>query len=78
MKSFHEWLKEEYTHVLPKSSIGNAIAYALNQWQGFTPFMTDGRIKLSNNLVENAIRPVTLGRKNYLFKGSTMLPEGRP
>jgi transposase len=70
MNSFHEWLKKEYTQVLPQSFIGKAIAYALNQWPGFTPFMTDGRVELSNNLVENAIRPITLGRKNYLFKGS--------
>jgi transposase len=70
MNSFHGWLKKEYAQVLPQSPIGKAITYALNQWPGFTPFMSDGRVELSNNLVENAIRPITLGRKNYLFKGS--------
>ncbi|MHC4537168.1 MAG: IS66 family transposase [Planctomycetota bacterium] len=70
MESFHSWLNQESLKVLPKSLIGKAIGYALNQWPGFTPFMTDGRVELSNNLVENAIRPVALGRKNYLFKGS--------
>lgn len=70
MQDFHSWMKQEHTLVLPKSPMGGAISYALNQWPGFEPFMTDGRIELSNNFVENAIRPVTLGRKNYLFKGS--------
>ncbi|MFH1759981.1 MAG: IS66 family transposase [bacterium] len=70
MKSFHQWLKEQLPQVLPQNRIGKATAYALNQWNGFEPFKTDGRIELSNNFVENAIRPVVLGRKNYLFKGS--------
>jgi len=70
MKLFVEWMQTECSGVLPKSPMGQAIAYALDQWPGFTPYMTDGRIELSNNLVENAIRPVALGRKNYLFKGS--------
>ena len=70
MKSFHDWLKKEYAKGLPQNPMTKAIAYALNQWPGFMPFMTDGRVELSNNLVENAIRPVALGRNNYLFKGS--------
>ena len=70
MKTFHKWLKKESFKVLPKSPIGKAISYALKQWPGFTPFMTDGRVELSNNLVVNAIRQVALGRKNCLFKGS--------
>lgn len=70
MKEFHDWLKKESTLVLPQNPMRKAITYALNQWPGFTPFMTDGRVELSNNLVENAIRPVALGRNNYRFKGS--------
>lgn len=70
MDAFQDWLKTEGANVLPKSPMGMAIAYALNQWPGFVPFMTDGRIEFSNNLIENAIRPVALGRKNYLFMGS--------
>ena len=46
------------------------MSYALGQWSGFDAFFDDGRVELSNNLVENAIRPVALGRKNYMFKGS--------
>jgi transposase len=70
MNEFHSWLKEQALSVLPKSPLGKAVTYALNQWKGFEPFQNDGRIELSNNLVENQIRPVALGRKNYLFKGS--------
>lgn len=70
MEEFHGWLKQQALSVLPKSPLGNAVAYALNQWKGFDAFLTDGRIELSNNRVENHIRPVALGRKNYLFAGS--------
>jgi len=70
MDQFHEWLKEQVRKGLPKNPITQAISYALNQWVGFTPFLTDGRIELSNNLDENNMRPVAVGRKNYMFKGS--------
>jgi hypothetical protein len=46
------------------------LSYALNQWAFFAPFINDPRVQLSNILVENAIRPVALGRKNFLFAGS--------
>ena len=64
------WLTKTLSEVLPKSPIGIAAAYALNQWPYFEPFMTDQRIEISNILIENAIRPVAIGRKNYLFNGS--------
>lgn len=70
MENFKKWLNTEILKVLPKSPIGNALSYALNQWPYFKPFMTDSRIELSNILIENAIRPVAIGRKNYMFKGS--------
>jgi hypothetical protein len=55
---------------LPKNLISGAIAYTLNHWQQLTRFLEDGRLPMDNNLVENAIRPVALGRKNWLFAGS--------
>jgi hypothetical protein len=61
---------EQVSLVLPKYPIGIALSYALNQWSFFEPYLNDGRIKLSNILIENAIRPVALGRKNFLFAGS--------
>lgn len=66
----HEYLKAEYQQVLPKSAIGQAIAYSLNRWEKLERFLLDGKIEIDNNLVENAIRPVALGRKNYLFAGN--------
>jgi transposase len=56
--------------VLPKSSIGLAMNYALNRWEELGNYMLDGRLEIDNNLVENAIRPVAIGRKNYLFAGT--------
>jgi len=59
--------------VTPKSPMGKAIGYALNLWGYLTVYVTDGRLKIDNNRIENLIRPVALGRKNWLFAGS---PEG--
>ena len=70
LESFHIWLKEQLTGVLPKSTIGKAIKYALGQWTRLIRYIDDGKYKIDNNLVENSIRPVALGRKNYLFAGS--------
>lgn len=64
------WLDGEIVKTLPKSAIGKAIAYMLNQWSRLEQYVTDGRLEIDNNLVENAIRPIALGRKNYLFAGS--------
>lgn len=55
---------------LPKSSWGKAVSYALKRWDKLIGYIEDGRIEIDNNLVENAIRPIALGRKNYLFAGS--------
>ena len=68
--AFRQWMLGEANNHLPQSLMRKAIEYALGQWSGFDIFLDDGRVELSNNWVENAIRPVALGRKNYLFKGS--------
>ena len=54
---------------LPQSLLGVAMDYALGQWQTLTVFLADGRVEIDNNLVENAIRPTALGKKNWLFMG---------
>lgn len=64
------WLDANLPLALPKSAIGKAIGYMLGQWSKLEKYVTDGRLEIDNNLVENAIRPVALGRKNYLFAGS--------
>jgi transposase len=70
MAAFHNWLKENITQTLPKSAIGIAIAYTLHLWPRLLRYLDDGRYEIDNNLIENSIRPVALGRKNYLFAGS--------
>lgn len=54
----------------PKSLMGLAVNYVLNNWTLLTRFATDGKLEIDNNLVENSIRPVAIGRKNYLFAGN--------
>jgi len=70
LQSLHDWFKENLRQVLPKSLIGEAIAYSLGRWVKLSIYATDGKLEIDNNLVENVIRPVALGRKNYLFAGS--------
>lgn len=65
-----KWLKEQVNLTLPKSAIGGAIAYTLTLWPRLARYIEDGRFQIDNNLIENSIRPVALGRKNYLFAGS--------
>jgi len=55
---------------LPKSKFGEAVGYALGQWEGFVRYLDNGSVEIDNNLVENTIRPTKLGAKNYLFFGS--------
>ncbi|MDD2529293.1 MAG: IS66 family transposase, partial [Lentimicrobiaceae bacterium] len=64
------WLKEKMNLVLPKSAIDQAIAYTLGLWPRLTRYIEQGRFNIDNNLTENSIRPVALGRKNYMFAGS--------
>lgn len=54
---------------LPASLMGKAIDYALNQWASLQFFLEDGRLEIDNNLIENAIRPTAVGKKNWLFIG---------
>lgn len=70
LEAMKKWLDENLTEVLPKSLIGKAITYMLGRWKALLGYLEDGRYEIDNNLVENAIRPVALGRKNYLFAGS--------
>ena len=54
---------------LPQSLLGTAIDYALGQWRTLEIYLADGRVEIDNNLVENAIRPTAIGKKNWLFVG---------
>jgi hypothetical protein len=65
-----EWIEEQAIIALPKSPIGKAMSYTLNQWHKIIRVLEDGRLEIDNNLIENKIRPLALGRKNYLFAGN--------
>ena len=70
IKKLRSWIDEESIKVLPKSPIGKAMTYTINQWDKIMNIFTSSEIELDNNLIENKIRPLALGRKNYLFAGS--------
>ena len=65
-----KWISREIKNTLPKSQIGKAMAYAYARWDALSAYLYDGNLQIDSNLVENAIRPLALGRKNYLFAGS--------
>ena len=64
------WLETQLGLVPARSTLADAIRYALGRWKALSRFLDDGRIELDTNAVERAIRPVALGRKNHLFAGS--------
>lgn len=64
------WLKSHEKNVPPTSTFGKAIAYALNNWEALSVFVTDGKLAIDNNFSERNIKTIVLGRKNYLFAGS--------
>jgi transposase len=70
LKALKEWMTAEYSKVLPKSPVGQAIGYCLPRWEKLSIYTTNAILNIDNNPVENAIRPVAIGRKNYLFAGS--------
>ncbi|MCA9136516.1 MAG: IS66 family transposase [Planctomycetales bacterium] len=73
MDELHDWLidKDSDLRVLPKSSLGKAVRYALNQWDELSVFLGNGAIPFDNNETEGELRSLTLGRKNWLFVGSS-------
>ena len=70
IRLFETWMKETYLKVRPNSKMGDAIEYTYSLLPRLSRYVNDGRINIDNNLIENAIRPLALGRKNYLFCGN--------
>ena len=70
MEAMKLWMETEGVKYSESSLIGKAITYAYTRWDNMMRYLDDGRLLLDNNLAENEIRPVTLGRKNYLFCGN--------
>jgi transposase len=70
LEALEPWLRTKLGLISQKSKLAEAIRYALSRWDGLTQFVEDGRIEIDSNVVERAIRPLALTRKNALFAGS--------
>lgn len=70
LQAFGQWAKGACAAVLPKSPIGTALAYSLNQWEALCRYTEDPALNIDNNAAERAIRAIAVGRKNWLFLGS--------
>jgi len=70
LDEFGEWLRAEQAVVLPKSPIGQAIAYTLSNWSALNRYVEDGDLAIDNNAAERALRGIAVGRKNWMFAGS--------
>jgi len=68
--AFKVWAEQQLTRIPGKSDLAKAFRYALNRWTSFTLFLEDGSIAIDNNVAERAMRPIGVGRKNWLFAGS--------
>ena len=70
MEHLKAWMETEGVKFSERSLIGKAVTYAYTRWDNMMRYLEDGSLLIDNNLAENAIRPITLGRKNYLFCGN--------
>ncbi len=70
LNELHAWMKNQYQLLLPSAPLSEAIGYSLKHWERLCYYTQDGKLQPDNNPVENSIRPVALGRKNFLFAGS--------
>ncbi len=69
LRKFGDWLEVEHRSALPKSPFGQAVSYARNQWPTLDRYLGDARFTIDNNVAERAVRPLSIGRKNWLFIG---------
>lgn len=70
VEAFGHWLHEQHAKVSPNGKTAKAIAYSLNAWEALGRFLDDGRLCMSNNAAERAMRPIATGRRNWTFAGS--------
>lgn len=64
------WMSTQLTRIPGKGDLAKAMRYALSRWPSFTLFLEDGRVAIDNNVAERAVKPVVIGRKNWMFAGS--------
>ena len=67
---FESWMRSERARLSRHADVAKAMDYMLKRWAAFTRFLSDGRICLTNNAAERALRGIAIGRKNWLFAGS--------
>ena len=66
----HEWMQLQRQKITDGSATAKALDYSLRRWSALTRFLDDGQLPIDNNWIENQIRPIAIGRKNWLFAGS--------
>ena len=70
VEAFRQWAEQNLTRIPGKSDLAKAFRYGLSRWDSFCLFLEDGRIAIDNNAAERAMRPIGIGRKNWLFAGA--------
>ena len=70
--TLHSWMLAQRSQVAHGGATARALDYSLKRWQALTRFIDDGRLPIDNNWIENQIRPIAIGRKNWLFAGSLL------
>jgi transposase len=70
VEAFHAWAEAQLTRIPGKSDLAKAFRYGLSRWPSFTLFLGDGRVAIDNNAAERGMRPIGVGRRNWLFAGS--------
>ena len=70
LKMYKKWLVSTYPRMIPKSPLGQAIAYTLNNWVALTRYLANGLLDIDNNKSERLMKPIAIGRKNWSFAGS--------
>lgn len=70
LTKFKEWLDEQSLTALPKSSFGKAVNYCLNNWEALCMYLADGDLSIDNNIAEQEMKHIAIGRKNWYFYGS--------
>ena len=73
--ALHAWLSEQRQKLARADVTAKAIDYSLSNWRGLTRYLDDGNVPIDNNAAENAVRPLAIGRKNWLFVGSQQAGE---
>ena len=68
--ALHQWMELQRRQITDGSATARALDYSLKRWGAFTRFLDDGQLPIDNNWAENQIRPIAIGRKNWLFAGS--------